>query len=133
MRNIDKVIVHCAATKPSMDIDAATIKRWHTEERGWSDIGYHWVIKRSGDIEVGREEKIAGAHARGHNGSSIGICLIGGIDDDGKPEANFTFNQYSSLEFLIKDMKDRYPGVEVIGHRDVSDKDCPCFDVKAMF
>lgn len=133
MRDINQIIVHCAATKPSMDIDSAKIREWHTQERGWSDIGYHWVIKRDGAIECGRPEERSGAHARGYNSESIGICLIGGLDEDGKPDANFTFGQYKSLEFLVEDIKDRHPDSEVIGHRDISEKDCPCFDVKAMF
>ena len=132
MRDITSIIVHCSATKPFMDIGADTIREWHVEGNGWSDIGYHWVIKRNGTIEIGREESVIGAHAKGFNSDSIGICLIGGIDNDDKSDANFTLNQYMSLMSLIDSIKNRHPIDTVIGHRDVSSKDCPCFDVQAL-
>jgi len=134
MRDIKQIIVHCASTKPSMDIGAKEIREWHTKERGWSDIGYHWVIKRDGAIESGRDEKVAGAHARSHNGDSIGVCLAGGMTEDGRLAANFTFAQYSSLVYLVNELKDKYPDIDVKGHRDLAGvkKECPCFDVKTL-
>jgi len=87
MRIIDTVIVHCSATKPSMDIGVDVIRQWHMN-KGWSDIGYHYVIRRNGAVELGRDldkdgdvDEEIGAHAYGHNATSIGICLIGGVDD----------------------------------------------------
>lgn len=132
MRDIKYIVVHCSATKPSMDIGAAEIKKWHVENNGWSDIGYHKVIRRSGDVENGRNEEVPGAHARGYNSNSIGVCLVGGIDDNGKSDANFTLQQYISLADLLDDLLLRYPNAKLLGHRDISTKDCPCFDVKAF-
>ena len=76
-RKIDKIIVHCSATKPSHDIDVKEVDKWH-KKRGWSGIGYHFFIKRGGQIEIGRSLEKQGAHTKGHNKSSIGICYAGG-------------------------------------------------------
>ena len=103
----DTIIVHCSATPQNMDIGVEEIRRWHTDPKprgkGWSDIGYHYVIRRSGVVEAGRDWKRMGAHARGHNRTSIGICLVGGNDaeDRRRAEANYTRQQYRSLEKLI--------------------------------
>lgn len=138
MRQINKIYVHCSATKPSQDIDATTIKKWHTdpdpEGRGWSDIGYHAVIKRDGTVEEGRPESKSGAHAMGHNSDSIGICLVGGINDKGDADANFTFEQYVALAALLKTKGDQYgiTAENVFGHRDAANKDCPSFDIHAF-
>ena len=130
MRTIDYIIIHCAATKPSMDIGAAEIRDWHVNGNGWSDIGYHWVIRRDGTIERGRDELDIGAHVRGYNVSSIGICLVGGIDEDGEPDCNYTFQQWLSLNSLTSSVKLRHTAAKVLGHRDFdSGKACPVFDV----
>lgn len=133
MRQINRIIVHCSATKPSMDIGVDEIRRWHIE-RGWSDIGYHWVIARNGIIEHGRAEKAAGAHARGHNQDSIAICLVGGIDENGQPDANYTAAQYKALNDTINGIYMRHNIHEVLGHRDLPGvtKACPCFDVRSF-
>lgn len=139
MRELKEIIVHCSATKPDMDIGADEIKKWHTDPKpegnGWSDIGYHYVIRRNGNLEMGRELALAGAHAKGRNANSIGVCLVGGLDKNGKSDANFTLPQYATLNSLIGELKQTYGEMPVIGHRDVPDsgKDCPCFDVGAMF
>ena len=83
MRDINQIIVHCSATPPSMIVGADDIRKWH-KARGWSDIGYHYVIKRNGVTEKGRDITRVGAHAKGHNEDSLGVVLIGGIDEDGK-------------------------------------------------
>ncbi len=135
MRHIDKIIVHCAATRPSMDIDAETIRDWHVNDNGWSDIGYHYVIKRDGTIENGRPVSIAGAHARGHNADSIGICLVGGMKEDmSAADANFTLAQYNALHTLVEKIKQDFEIVEVTGHRDLADvtKPCPTFNTEAL-
>src|SRR5210317_1731003 len=92
----DKIIIHCTATKPSMDVGAYEIDRWH-RQRGWLQIGYTLVIKRDGLIEAGRPLNVVGAHAKGHNSSSVSIALAGGVDEDNKPEENFTEAQHVSL------------------------------------
>ncbi len=133
MREITKVIVHCAATPEGRDVKTEEIKRWHTEERGWSDIGYHWVVELDGSINEGRSEDINGAHCRGHNSDSIGICYVGGSDSEGNPKDTRTEGQTDALVTLIKEILDRHPDAEVFGHRDFSSKACPSFDAKSEY
>lgn len=117
-----------------MDIDADTIRQWHLD-KGWSDIGYHYVITRSGEVQAGREESLIGAHARGVNANSVGICLVGGVDANSKTRAdcNFTHQQWSALKCLVNDLLQKYPNAKVSGHRDFARKACPTFDVEAWF
>lgn len=130
--NIDTIWVHCSATKASADIGADTIRDWHLQ-RGWSDIGYHFVIRRSGQIEEGRLEDRPGAHVRGYNRNSLGICMVGGLDKNGKADANFTFAQYQSLVGLIQELREQHGmNVRVRGHRDVAAKSCPCFSIQNL-
>lgn len=130
-KETDFVVIHCSATKPDMDIGAKDIDRWH-RQKGWRKIGYHYVIKRDGTIEEGRDLGEVGAHARGINSKSVGICMAGGIADDGKSEDNFTDEQWNALGPLVNQMKVAFPDAEVLGHRDLPNvaKDCPCFDVR---
>lgn len=134
MREINDLIVHCSATYGSQDIGAAEIRRVHVDENGWRDIGYHYVIRRNGDIEEGRPVEQIGAHCKDHNAKSIGICLVGGLEKTcgGKtvPVANFEPEQYKSLHLLLLRLRCDYPGVSLHGHRDYANKDCPCFDVR---
>lgn len=134
MRPIDTLIVHCSATPSDADIDAAEIDRWH-KARGWAGIGYHYVIRRSGEVETGRPLERVGAHAFGHNRASVGVCLVGGVRREGKrlrPEDNFTEAQWAALRALLLELLARFPKARVIGHRDVEPgKDCPSFDVAA--
>ena len=132
MRHIDTIIVHCSATNAYQDIGVEEIRDWHVNGNLWSDIGYHYVIRRNGRIEDGRPVGRSGAHARGHNSGSIGICLVGGIGDNGKADANFSIEQYISLKQLITHLKSEHDIVKVIGHRDVSKKECPCFSVQGL-
>ena len=128
-KETNKIIIHCAATTPSMDIGIEEITKWHIQ-RGFSGCGYHYVIKRDGAVETGRAENDIGAHAYGHNSDSIGISLVGGISEDGKSEANYTDEQWLMLRELVEELIEKYPDADVIGHNDVSKKDCPCFNVK---
>lgn len=134
MRPIELIVIHCAATPPSADITAADIDRWH-RSRGWLGIGYHYVIRRNGKVETGRPLDRAGAHVAGHNSRSIGICLAGGVAEKDRktPEANFTPEQYAELALLIETLVERFPGAEVLGHRDIPGvaKDCPSFDARS--
>ena len=124
MRKIDTIIIHCAATKG--DVSAATIRKWH-KERGWKDIGYHYVIRTNGTIEVGRPLEQAGAHTRGHNKNSIGICLAGGYD--GTP--SYTKEQWRSLGVLIEGLRAEFDYPAICGHNDFTTaKTCPNFDVE---
>jgi N-acetyl-anhydromuramyl-L-alanine amidase AmpD len=115
-----------------MNIGVETIRLWHVKERGWSDIGYHYVIRRDGTVEHGRDVLEVGAHVQGFNHNSIGICLVGGVDAAGHSEHNFTSQQMDSLFSLVSVLQNRWPTAVVQGHRDFPDvtKDCPCFDVK---
>lgn len=134
VRPIRRLFVHCSATTPSMkNVDANWIRRIHVEENGWSDIGYHYVVNRDGRVEEGRPVERTGAHALGHNADSVAICMIGGIDESGKADCNFTADQWGSLRALVTGILTRHPSIHWIGgHRDVDDgKACPTFDVKA--
>ena len=119
-----------------MDIGVEEIRKWHTDPeedggRGWSDIGYLYVIRRSGGVETGRGVLEAGAHVRGYNNKSVGICLVGGVDADGNAEDNYTPGQMESLVKLLLGLEVTFPMAFVQGHRDFPDvdKECPCFDV----
>ena len=127
-RNIKELIVHCSATPEGKDYSVDTIRQWHLQ-RGFSDIGYHYVIYRDGSIHIGRDESIIGAHCTGHNTNSIGICYIGGCASDGKtPKDTRTTEQKQSLVKLLKELKIKYPQASIHGHRDFANKACPSFD-----
>lgn len=139
MRKLDTIFVHCSATPKSWmknstaEAKVAEIRRWHTEERGWSDIGYTYVIDTSGEVVEGRPIERAGAHARGHNAHSVGICLIGGHggEQDDLFEEHFTHAQARALRRLIATLRLEFPSItKVRGHNEVSaSKACPCFQV----
>lgn len=132
MRKITHLVVHCSATRPGAGIGAEEIRKWHIQQNGWRDIGYHYVITRAGEVEPGRPIEQAGAHVSGHNSTTIGICLVGGVDAANKAENNYTAEQWLSLKKLLAELKDRFPGAEILGHRDFPKvaKDCPCFDAR---
>lgn len=129
----DFIVIHCSATSEKQNFGAADIDKWH-RSKGWACIGYHYVIKRDGTLEVGRKESQVGAHVADWNSVSLGICLIGGIDADDptKAEDNYTDAQWVTLKKLLKELKVRYPKAKIQGHRDFPKvaKACPCFDVK---
>lgn len=127
-RKITEIIVHCSATPENKDFTVADIRRWHLQ-RGFNDIGYHWVIYRDGSINKGRDESIVGAHCTGHNSRSIGLCYIGGVASDGKtPKDTRTPEQKSALVKLLRELKQRYPSAVIHSHRDFANKACPSFD-----
>lgn len=134
VRDINKIVVHCSATEPSMDIGAFEIDLWH-RKRGWDMIGYHAVIRRDGTLERGRKPRHIGAHAKGHNKDSLGVCLVGGVDEDGQPENNFTVEQFNTLREWIDEVCDWYGDLTVVGHRDLqgAKTNCPCFDAGEWF
>lgn len=105
--SIQWLTIHCSATHAGQDIDAAEIRRWH-QAKGWQDIGYHWVIKRDGTLEIGRPAEQTGAHVYGHNPGNLGICLIGGCDKQLQPQDNFTLAQRKTLFTLIAELQARY-------------------------
>lgn len=139
-RKITDISIHCSATKANLDfygpqatadIGVKEITQWH-KERGFNTIGYHFVIRRNGIIEIGRDLNKAGAHVANHNSNSIGICLVGGVDSKGKAENNYTKEQWDSLLELVKALRLKFPKTVIKGHRDYPNvaKECPCFEVK---
>lgn len=131
MRKINKIIVHCSATPEGRDVKTETIRDWHVNGNHWKDIGYHYVIELDGSIHKGRDEKVIGAHCAGHNENSIGVCYIGGVAKDGKtPKDTRTDAQKLSLVKLLKELKLKYPGASIHGHREFSAKACPSFNAK---
>lgn len=137
-RKVEYIAVHCSATKAGKAYRAADIDKWH-RAKGWSGIGYHYVIPLDGSIEPGRpldddhllEPNEVGAHVQGYNSVSIGICLIGGVDADGKPANTFGHAQLDALELLLRSLSQRWPHARIRGHRDfpMVAKACPSFDV----
>jgi len=129
----DFIAIHCSATSDKQDFGAADIDKWHRKQ-GWACIGYHFVIRRNGTVEEGREEEVVGAHVQGFNHNAIGICMIGGVDanDISKAKDNFTPEQFASLKNLLVKLKAKYPKAKIQGHRDFPEvkKACPSFDVK---
>tara|TARA_R100000963_G_C4633873_1_gene98330 strand:+ start:911 stop:1345 length:435 start_codon:yes stop_codon:yes gene_type:complete len=124
------IVIHCAATPASMDIGVREIKKWHVDDNKWDDIGYHFVIRRDGTLESGRDESMVGSHARAVNGTSLGVCLVGGYDTGGW-ENNFDYKQFEALKDIIIKLKDKYKIEKIIGHYEVDDvKQCPSFNVK---
>jgi N-acetylmuramoyl-L-alanine amidase len=134
MRNINKLIIHCSATRECDDsVNASVIDRWH-KARGWKGCGYHFIVLIDGTIETGRMIDEVGAHVKGMNKSSIGICYIGGLEKDGKtPKDTRTPNQKESLLLLIKTLKKIYPEATLHGHNEFSNKACPSFDVQSQY
>ena len=143
MRHINLVVIHCSATQEGVDYDVATIRKWH-KLRGFKDIGYHFLVHLDGRIEKGRPVEQIGAHAKGYNRDSIGVCYIGGLDHYRKPKDTRTVAQYHALRRIVETLQIIYHATEVVGHRDLSVdlngdgvisknewmKQCPCFDVK---
>lgn len=132
-RAINEIIIHCSATAEGKDYTTSQIKQWHLA-RGFSDIGYHWVIYRDGSIHQGRDESKVGAHCTGHNSYSIGVCYIGGCSTDGKtPKDTRTENQKASLIKLLKELKMKYPKAKIYPHYKFANKACPCFDAEKEY
>ncbi len=132
MRKITKIIIHCSATPEGRDYTVADIDRWH-RARGFKGIGYHYVIYRDGSVHPGRAVEVIGAHCKGQNANSIGICYIGGLATDGKTAKDTrTPAQKEALRRLVAELKAKYPGLTVHGHRAFANKACPCFDVKTQ-
>lgn len=146
MKEIDAIIIHCSATQEGENFTAKDVDRWH-RERGFKSIGYNYVILLDGIIERGRVDNIPGAHCPGYNDHSIGVCYIGGLDKNGRSKDTRTPAQKKALNHLIQELCNRYPIIEVLGHRDTSPdlngngiiekwewiKECPCFDVRDEF
>lgn len=144
MREITKIIIHCSATNAELDVGVREIREWH-KHRGYTDIGYHYVIRRDGTVEAGRPVDYIGAHCKGYNKNSIGVCWVGGVDENGNVQDNRTAAQKSAMVALLRKLKKEHPSInEIRGHRDYSPdkngngkiepnewlKGCPSFNVE---
>ena len=132
-RYINEIIVHCTATPAGKDYTVDDIRRWHLQ-RGFSDIGYHYVIYRDGTVHEGRSVDIAGAHCEGHNTHSIGVCYVGGVQRNGKtPSDTRTNAQRAAMLNLLFELREAYPNAKIHGHRDYAAKACPSFDATTEY
>ena len=133
MRTITLIVIHCSAVPPDQTSSAADIDSWHRDRGFKFGIGYHYVIRRNGEIESGRPEWMVGAHChvkgQNHNKYSIGVCYEGGLDIRGQPADTRTAEQKVAMRQLLEDLHRRYPRAVIVGHHDLyPPKPCPCFD-----
>jgi hypothetical protein len=143
MRSINLIVVHCSATRANRALTTEELETIH-RRRGFRGIGYHYYIRRDGSVVNTRPLELVGAHAKGHNAHSIGLCYEGGLDCNGKPADTRTPEQRSALRLLVYQLLKRFRNSYVCGHRDLSPdlnrngeiepeewiKECPCFEVK---
>ena len=132
IRTLDTIVVHSSATPAHMvDIGAATVHQWHLQRAGFSAIGYHFVVQRDGTPQAGRPLTRVGAHTKGSNRRTLGICMVGGTDPKGDPQDNFTQAQYDTLARLIELLRAEHGPLALAGHRDMpkAATSCPSFDV----
>ena len=125
------IVIHHSATPASKDIGASELDLQH-RARGFDEIGYHLVIRRDGKVEYGREISVVGAHVRGFNEVSVGLCLVGGRTEAKEYQASFNFTpeQWRSLAQVLSRLARLYPEALIVGHNDLSTKDCPGFNVR---
>lgn len=142
MRNIDLIVIHCTATRANQRLTEMMLDHYH-RSLGYRCCGYHYYIRREGNVIKMRPPEMAGAHARGYNARSIGIAYEGGLDQRGNPADTRTAEQCASLRRLVGELLNLFPSARVAGHRDLSPdlngdgrispgewtKQCPCFDV----
>ena len=144
MRQINLIVVHCTASRNGKARPVAAIEADH-RARGFSSIGYHYVIQPDGHVDLGRDEEQPGAHAKGFNAHSLGVCLVGGLGGPNRLNPGlYTMAQWDALRITVRSLLDRYPGARVVGHRDLSPdldgdgqvephewlKKCPAFEVR---
>ena len=130
MRTITLLVIHCSAVRPDQTSSAAQLDTWHRRDRHYKfGIGYHYVVRRDGQIEPGRPEWMVGAHCLHHNSYSIGICYEGGLNARGQPDDTRTLAQKLAMLQLLEVLHRKYPKALIVGHHDLNpQKDCPCFD-----
>ena len=123
------IVLHCSAVKPNQTSSVAQIDTWHRQRGFKLGIGYHYVVRRNGEIEQGRPEWLAGAHCMNHNKYSIGVCYEGGLNARGQPADTRTPEQKAALRTLLADLHRRYPRAVIVGHHDLNpQKACPCIE-----
>lgn len=135
MRKLQRIILHCTATEEGAHYDVATVRKWHTEPpRNWSDIGYHYLIWLDGTIEHGRPIEKSGAHTRGHNADSIGVCYVGGLDNNQKPKDTMTPKQDIAFIRLVQSLRMVFgEHLTIHGHNEYARKACPSFTVSDKY
>lgn len=134
MRDVNEIILHCSATREGQHISVDTIRRWHVDGRGWSDIGYHFCIYLDGTVAAGRPVARSGAHTKGRNKTTIGVCYIGGVETDGKtPKDTMTDAQEAAFRNLVTTLRHCYGDLSLHGHNEYAAKACPSFDVQVKF
>jgi len=141
VRPISEIIVHCTATRPDWmwgrptREKVAEVRRWHVQDRGWKDIGYHFLIDRDGTLALGRPIDQVGAHTAGHNTGTIGVCLFGGFGSAATDNFfdNFTPEQDKTLRAVLETLSSTYPIKKVSGHNEYAAKACPSFSVTKWF
>jgi N-acetylmuramoyl-L-alanine amidase len=133
VRPLDKIILHCSATPEGKHFEVETIRKWHLQ-RGWKDIGYHFVIYLDGSVHEGRPIEQVGAHTQGQNTGSIGVCYIGGVAKDAKT-AKDTLNEAQEIAIvnLIHALREEYGNLTLHGHNEFAPKACPSFKVYEKF
>jgi N-acetylmuramoyl-L-alanine amidase len=132
MRKLTRIILHCTATPDGRHVDVDTIRSWH-KKRGWSDIGYHYVIYLDGSVHAGRDVAKVGAHVVGHNADTIGVVYVGGTDAGGKAKDTMNAAQQTAFVNLVKHLRDQYGPLTLHGHNEYAAKACPSFNVKHKF
>ena len=134
MKDVLYIVVHCTDTRVNQKVTVGDIRNWHLA-RNFADIGYHWVIDQEGNILKGRDEKYAGEHVKHYNQHAIGVCYIGGMDEQGRYADTRTPAQKAALHYLLEELKDTYPQAKIVGHRDFPNvaKPCPCFDAQSEY
>ncbi len=130
-RRIDKIILHCTATRQGKDYTVDQVRSWHVHDRNFADIGYHYLIRLDGTVEEGRPLDKIGAHCKGQNAHSIGIVYVGGLDADGNPTDTRTPSQRNALRSLVTYLKRKY-NATVHCHNEFANKACPSFTIDQL-
>ena len=133
MRTINLIFVHCSATRCDRPFPVTALIRCHADRFGFT--GYHYYITRNGRTYQTRHEQLIGAHAKGYNEHSLGVCYEGGLNKQGKPADTRTKAQKQAMLKLLRRLKKEHPQAQILGHRDLPDvkKACPCFDARSEY
>ena len=146
MRKIDLIVIHCSATRADRSLTPDDLETQH-RRRGFNGTGYHYYIRKDGTVHLTRPIERIGAHVKGFNLNSVGICYEGGLDARGNPKDTRTPEQRSALHLLVYQLLQQFRNARVCGHRDLSPdldgdgtvepwewvKQCPCFEVSKEF
>lgn len=132
MRELNRIILHCTATRAGEQINVKQIDKWH-RDRGWSEIGYHYVLYADGTIATGRDIRKKGAHVKGHNHDSVGVAYVGGLDKNKTPKDTMTMQQEMAFLHLVNSLRVVFGDMSVHGHNEYSSKACPSFDVQEKY